>query len=249
MKKFKPENWHKILSDLYEALGSDEAIIQELKEIVDLPPHQITAITTLRLGGSMQVLDIYDTVGRAVRYLHAREKEREKGQIDKIITVAPEQAASIAKRQFIRHPLSVPIKVWRTSKIEEDSFNHQLAKQNVNTQEMSQNISLGGLAFSSITPWVANTLVSLRIDIVEPVFETVAKVAWCRSSAAGSYEVGLKFLNPHDLEEARMVEQICHIENYRRELEKNGRNLSIEDAAVEWITEHGHHIPMIEDVS
>ena len=41
-----------------------------------------------------------------------------------------------------------------------------------------------------------------------------------------------------------MVEQICHIEQYRREvLKKEGRRLSSEEAASEWIVKYASDFP------
>ena len=43
---------------------------------------------------------------------------------------------------------------------------------------------------------------------------------------------------------ARMVEQVCHIEQYRHEILKNeGRKLSSEAAALEWIQKYAPLFP------
>ena len=45
---------------------------------------------------------------------------------------------------------------------------------------------------------------------------------------------------------ARMVEQICHIEDYRQSVCRvEGRRLSAEEAAVEWIAQYAAQFPDI----
>lgn len=42
----------------------------------------------------------------------------------------------------------------------------------------------------------------------------------------------------------RMIEQICHIEHYRKEVERQeGRRLSSQDAADEWISRYAGDFP------
>jgi hypothetical protein len=78
-------------------------------------------------------------------------------------------------------------------------------------------------------------MVRLKIALTEPAFETQARVIWCQAEDTG-WQVGVEFLDPEDRFRARMVEQICHIERYRRELlEREGRRLSSHEAALEWI--------------
>ena len=43
---------------------------------------------------------------------------------------------------------------------------------------------------------------------------------------------------------ARMVEQVCHIEQYKHQvLKKEGRKLSGEEAALEWIQKYAPQFP------
>ena len=76
-----------------------------------------------------------------------------------------------------------------------------------------------------------------------PPFETTARVAWCRLRD-GEYELGLSFIDPDDAFRARMVEQICHMEHYRRQVhETEGRSLTTEEAAREWIERNAARFP------
>jgi PilZ domain-containing protein len=107
----------------------------------------------------------------------------------------------------------------------------------------AHNLSMGGLSFDSGSEMAPGSIVELRIPFVEPAFETRAQVVWC-SRKGMQYELGVRFLNPDDAFRARMVEQVCHIEEYRRNvLEAEGRALSAEEAANEWINHYADRFP------
>jgi len=105
------------------------------------------------------------------------------------------------------------------------------------------NVSLGGLSFVSDTRFEPGAIVGVRIPIVRPPFETEARVAWCRARERG-FDLGVEFLNPDDAFRGRMVEQVCHIQKYKKEvLESEGRQLSAEQAAHEWIGKYAADFP------
>jgi len=59
-----------------------------------------------------------------------------------------------------------------------------------------------------------------------------------------TFEIGIQFLDENDSFRVRMVEQICHIEQYKQEVfDKDGRQLSGEQAAVEWIQKYATDFP------
>jgi hypothetical protein len=85
--------------------------------------------------------------------------------------------------------------------------------------------------------------VLLRMPVTAPPFETVGRVACCRKREE-NYEVGIRFMGAGDLFRVRMVEQICFIEHYKNEvLETEGRELTSEQAAAEWIEKYGADFP------
>ena len=134
------------------------------------------------------------------------------------------------QREFLRHTVRVPLEVHRVT----DSSP---------LREQSVNVSHGGLAFlSSACPGVGDVL-RLRIPVVEPVFEADARVAWC-TSEDGKFLVGVEFLDSDDAFRSRMVQQVCSIENYRQEVqEREGRSLTTQEAASEWITKYAGRFP------
>lgn len=132
-------------------------------------------------------------------------------------------------RQFIRHPTEIPVEV-------------QPSDGN-GTQHRARNLSLGGLSFHSDAELTLGSVVNLRINSVEPAFESAARVVWCRPVVTG-FDLGVAFLNPEDAFRARMVEQVCHIESYRRKLiSDEGRTLTPEAAAREWIARFAGSFP------
>jgi hypothetical protein len=135
-------------------------------------------------------------------------------------------------RQFIRHPLDVPIEIRTDERVPPAALH-------------TQDISLGGLAVHSDAPVAPGSLIEVRIAYVEPAFEARARVAWCRARRDGpGHELGLSFLDPEDVFRARMVAQVCHIEDYRRSIARaEGRELSAEEAAGEWIARYAHKFP------
>lgn len=134
------------------------------------------------------------------------------------------------QRKFIRHTVGVPIEV------------RPVDGSSARLQE-SVNVSAGGLSFVSETDFAPETVLLVRIPEVDPPFEAHARVAWSRSEGEG-FCIGVQFLDASDAFRARMVEQVCSIERYRREVEEDeGRTLSAPDAAAEWIRKYAGRFP------
>ncbi len=133
-------------------------------------------------------------------------------------------------RNFIRHPADIPIKI-----IKDDNGDHR--------QQPLQDISTGGLRCRFNEHVDVGTEIKIIIDLVEPILEISGKVVWC-SPADESYELGIEYQGEKDVYRLRMVEQICHIEHYRKEVQtREGRNISSEEAATEWITKFAGEFP------
>lgn len=134
-------------------------------------------------------------------------------------------------RLFIRHPTDVPIEI-------QDAPEHGYVRQ------ATQDIGFGGLAFISTKAFEPECLIALRIPCLKPAFEVaMARVTWCHSSNS-HFAIGVEFLDSAEAFRVRMIEQICHIESYQREVEqREGRHLSAEQAAEEWISRHASSFP------
>jgi hypothetical protein len=105
------------------------------------------------------------------------------------------------------------------------------------------NLSLGGLAFRCDREFALGDMVEIRIPFVSPPFEAEARVAWC-TAHDGRFESGVEFLNQDDAFMVRMVEQVCNIETYKKDvLQTEGRKLSPDQAAAEWISKYAAEFP------
>lgn len=139
-------------------------------------------------------------------------------------------STEVNERKYIRHPIDMPIEYCFVDKPHcvSDSIN---------------NISKGGLSFCSTSYIQPDSWLHLHIPISDEHFEVDAQVCWCRKKN-DHYDVGVNFINQSEAFSARMVEQICHIEQYKKEvLTKEGRNLSGDEAAAEWIEKFAQRFP------
>jgi len=136
-------------------------------------------------------------------------------------------------RQFIRHPVDLPV---------------QIGAENLHgpAAAHAHDISAGGLAVHVDRAVAPGAHVRIRIPYVQPAFEADARVAWCEPSEIDGYELGVTFLDAEVAFLARMVEQVCHIEDYRQSVGRvEGRQLTAEEAAMEWIERYAGEFPAI----
>lgn len=134
-------------------------------------------------------------------------------------------------RQFIRHPISIPITAGQAS------------AGAAGKAFQAYNVGTSGLAFHADQAYLPGALLRLEITQVSPAFVTDARVVWCQPIANG-YEIGVEFLNADDAYRARMVEQVCHIEDYRHSVEEHeGRQLDFQEAAMEWVGRFAQDFP------
>lgn len=135
-----------------------------------------------------------------------------------------------SRREFIRHTVNVPLQVEEVGKP-------------TPRRERSRNVSLGGLAFlTEVCPRIGAVL-QLRMPTITPPFVAEARVAWCRPEN-GAYLVGVRFVDAAAVFRSRMVQQVCAIDRYREEVqEREGRTLSSQEAAAEWIERFAGRFP------
>lgn len=135
---------------------------------------------------------------------------------------------NVDERKYIRHPVEIPIKISTSDCIDACTL---------------KNISQGGLCVFNKQPFEKGEKVDITISVCEPEFNAKAIVRWCDESER-NYFIGIAFLNEQDAFTARMVEQICHIEEYRQQAERQtGQVMSSEQAAREWIEKHAGSFP------
>ncbi len=144
----------------------------------------------------------------------------------------PRHTMAKQAREFIRHPTDIPIEV-------------SLSSDQGSIQPRLSNISEGGLAFIQDRRFSPGAILQVRIPFIEPQLKVNAQVVWCEQHGS-QFEIGVRFLEWSDAYKVRMVEQVCHIEQYKRHVERTeGRRLSGEEAASEWIEKFASEFPSI----
>lgn len=138
--------------------------------------------------------------------------------------------SGLIERRFIRHPSSMPI-------------GFELQGEAPRYYDRMRNISEGGVCFASAVELDPGALIRLSIPLFAEQFEVDATVAWCQPGPEG-YLVGVQFVSPQERVCVRMVEQLCYIEDYRLQVgREEGRELSSEQAAEEWIERFSAEFP------
>ena len=101
-------------------------------------------------------------------------------------------------------------------------------------------VSYGGMACSTKVAFEPGALVKVRIPQLSTPFEGDGIVVWCEPKG-DSFEIGVQFREEREAFAARMVAQVCQIEEYKKKvLETEGRRLTGDEAAMEWIEKHAH---------
>lgn len=135
-------------------------------------------------------------------------------------------------RHYIRHPSTIPI-----------SFNvtHEEGETQV------KDVGEGGLCFVCQSPIATGEHIHLIISCLQPNFDADGVVRWCKQEG-NNYLVGVAFQESLVAYSVRMIEQICHIENYRKLVKKEqGIKLSSEQAAKQWIKKYAHTFPALSN--
>ena len=137
-------------------------------------------------------------------------------------------------RKFIRHPTDIPIE-------------YKLDDVVAHKKEYLSDVSHGGLSFLSRIFLEPGSVIHLCIPIHKPVFTAEGVIVWCRRNEKyedSCYDVGVEFKEKKTEYGIRMVEQVCYIEHYKKEVsEKEGRKLTGKEAAVEWINKYAKDFP------
>ncbi len=135
-------------------------------------------------------------------------------------------------RIFIHHPAELPI-------------SYRLAKcTNILAPSFEEN-SFVGLSFESNEPVQPGTVLDVAVGAYHEDYEFQGQVVWTHRLEQ-LYQLGLCFNNERDAFRARMIEQTCYIEIYRRSLcEIEGRTIGIERAAREWIEKYSAQFPKL----
>jgi hypothetical protein len=127
------------------------------------------------------------------------------------------------QRNYIRHPTNIPIEFT--------------VKERTQSCPM-RDVNEAGLCFDSPEALTIGMTISVTLADFHPPFIAEGIVKWCSKVSSG-FIIGMAFTNKATQYEVRMVEQICHIESYRRTLLKEwGIELTSSQAAKRWIKKY-----------
>lgn len=136
----------------------------------------------------------------------------------------------VLKRGYIQHPSEIPLKASLVNPPPANFLPDQAPSQ--------------GLCFETAQPFAVGSDIHISIALNGSEFEGDAKVAWVEEQGESRRIVGVNFSDKDESYGIRMAEQICHIEHYRRDiLLQEGRNLSAEEAAAEWVDRYASAFP------
>jgi hypothetical protein len=133
-------------------------------------------------------------------------------------------------RKFIRHPSDIPI-------------HYEVSDGGRREKAPLRNVNRGGLCFRAESCIETGRSIRICFAVREPPLEVTGIVVWCRRVDDHFY-VGVRFDDEAAEFAVRMVEQVCYIEHYRKEvLAREGRRLTGEEAALEWTARFAERFP------
>lgn len=130
----------------------------------------------------------------------------------------------------IHHPAEIPIEVLPV----DSGGGKRLSRRRAR---------LPALVFDFPHKLHVGTTVTVSIPNVQKETQIRGRIIWLARRRCG-YIVGMAFLTENDAFRMRMLEQACHIEVYRKVIRAcEGRELTTEQAAAEWISSHAADFP------
>jgi len=133
---------------------------------------------------------------------------------------------------FVAHPANIPVEA-------------SLLPESL---EPCPDSSFWGLRIPSSHPARIYSQISVRFALDHRRIEAVGQVVNCAHTAEG-YEVWVRFSSMVECQKARMGEQACQMEYWRREQEELGRTLGMDQAYREWLDLYAGTFPKIEEAA
>jgi len=138
--------------------------------------------------------------------------------------------------ETIRHPVDIPLEV-------------KAIAVGACMQDIIDDQGCGELAFHFPMMIAVGALLSVRIPSVNADAELHGRVIWLAQSAHG-FVIGMSFQSENEAFRMRMIEQLCHIEDYRQHAwDSEGRTLNLDEAASEWIDQYAATFPALHSAS
>ena len=138
------------------------------------------------------------------------------------------------RRQFFRHPISVPIRL-------------RVATQERLGSSNSSDISLGGLNFSWSKKLSKGTLIDITIPVKEKLFDVKAKVVYSKEDKkTARFRTGVLFTDFPSAFKARLAEEVLQILEFRKTTSRElGYEISEEEAAAKWVRGFASRFPNV----
>lgn len=127
-------------------------------------------------------------------------------------------------KRLIDHPVEFPIVVSTTGSTCGDQASHCNLGDGCLTCYLTKELKPG-------------EPVTLSVPAIKQPCAVSGCVTRCERFAQG-FEVSILFKDATEAFKSKMLEQVCQIEHYRRELLRQGRSLDLETAAHEWIEQY-----------
>lgn len=138
---------------------------------------------------------------------------------------------SVESSYLIRHPRQIPLEI-RVAPPKSDQ-----------SDSRSQQGCPPTLVFDCKRKIRVGSTIIVHIRCERGGGRVLGRVAWLIRSLHG-YIIGMALYDEHEAFRMRMLEQVCHIEAYRQEaIEREGREMTNEEAAREWISSYAAHFP------
>lgn len=127
-------------------------------------------------------------------------------------------------KRFINHPAEFPIVVSTagSERCDQTSLCH---------------LSDGCLTCHLLRAFSTGEPVTLEVPAICQPCTLLGNVANCHRCGEG-FRLNIRFEDDDEIFKSKMLEQVCQIEHYRRELLRKGRALDRETAAYEWIEQY-----------
>lgn len=131
------------------------------------------------------------------------------------------------RRRFVRHPIEIPL----TFKVLKDEHRNR---------SQTTDLSDFGISFLSDQPIPEGQIIELHIYSSRQNLYAKSIVKWQHYSTMDTkFRIGVMFLSKRAGFRARMFEQTCHIDLYRRrKMLEESREIPYNEAAMEWINLH-----------
>lgn len=139
--------------------------------------------------------------------------------------------SAISEHGFIEHPCDQPFSLRRIRSAGKNFKSHNFHVY-------------GGISLITLQAYKPGTMIEIKTRIHGEAASFRGRILWIKEYK-GKTSLGVVFEDTEQAYRARMIEQLCHIEHYRRKQCSAGRRLAIHDAAQEWIERHSPSFPQI----